>query len=221
MPQPSKTQKKALDPAPNCSEAELSAARKELQDEAERKRARSSMKHYLESTGQYDAYMVAPMPVKRGWLERHWAHQLANGGGIKTSKRVVQTNQHKERDFEWMNKWAMIQRFGEVKAVNKINSGKLQEQPDKDTGLTGEWDIEYKVFKETGGEAQSNITKDAVQSKEEITKNQAEEAVSALNDKAQSLMDENWIEQNLKEEDIIINVMMMKTENNNVENKNQ
>eukprot|EP00959_Pyramimonas_sp_CCMP1952_P221288 4625823-Pyramimonas_sp.AAC.2 len=58
-----------------------------------------------------------------------------------------------ELDFEWVS-W---------EAVRGCEShswrGRLEERPDPDTGLTGEWITEYKVWSETGG--RSELTEDS------------------------------------------------------------
>ena len=49
-----------------------------------------------------------------------------------------------------MSEETMVKELGANKAASKIANGKMLTRPDQDTGLEGRWDIEYKVYTDSG-----------------------------------------------------------------------
>ena len=72
-------------------------------------------------------------------------------------ERVVSSQKTKKRAFTWMSKQKMIDTFGAAKAQAKIEFGKLDTQPDPDTKLDDEWNIEYKIWAEKETETETSI----------------------------------------------------------------
>ena len=68
-----KKDKEALDPLPlPCvSDKDLKAAKTILDDEAQRKRILSQMRHFLTSEDLYERYQDMPMPERKKYL-RYW-----------------------------------------------------------------------------------------------------------------------------------------------------
>ena len=75
---------------------------------------------------------------------------------------------HRKREFEWLSKAQMITRFGQEKALAKIQFGKLPHRPGEDTGLDGEWGREYKIYADTGGDTERNKRKEGMTAEEEL-----------------------------------------------------
>ncbi len=152
---PKKSKKQTV---PVVSPEALKKAQEILADEAEKKRQRSSMTYQMQQDGEYCKYDMLGRPAKNKFLEEYVA-KLIEEGKVKVKSTTVQSleiDKTSEQEWEWLGKQAMINRFGEEKANNKIGSGKLLHQPDPDTGLDGEWDREYKVAKKI----QKNIEAD-------------------------------------------------------------
>ena len=53
----------------------------------------------------------------------------------QAGSRVVETVTEKDDDFLWVGKEQMISMLGQHKAQAKIDSGKMEHQPDPTTGL--------------------------------------------------------------------------------------
>ena len=118
--------------------ADLEAAQKKLEDESEAKRARSSMKFWLESKGLYDAYNTQGTSEKRKFPEQRFADRMIAKCADKRQK-LVESNEKRgirQKAFEWMNKH---------KAIAKLASGKLEAQADPYAGLNDDDNCEYKV----------------------------------------------------------------------------
>ena len=142
---------------PIVSEAEFDKAAKILESEEELKRARSDLSYFLNKQGVYDQYKGWDKHKKKEFTIKFFADKLSNPT-TKASFRnfkVAETVEKAADNFVWMSKKKMIDEFGPEKTSNKISSNKLETQPDPDTGLTGEWDLEYKVWTKGGGTEES------------------------------------------------------------------
>lgn len=143
---------------PIVSQSELEHAKKLLEDAEELKRARSNMTYYLRSIGLEGHYAQRNSAAKKEYLELWFADRLnMREAKLKSSSTKEFTNTTRASDdFFWASKQELINLLGEIKANNKINSGKLESRPDRDTGLTGEWDLEYKLNRDTGGSEEAH-----------------------------------------------------------------
>ena len=56
-----------------------------------------------------------------------------------------------------MSQAQMVKTFGTVKAMGKINSGKLLSRADQDSGLDDEENKEYKVYFDEGNEIERDV----------------------------------------------------------------
>jgi hypothetical protein len=158
------SKKKKVLKTPEVSEDALAKARTILADEAELKRRRSSLMYQLEISGEKHAYdHMGSKDMKKQWIEAKIAEQIADGTiEVKAEKsNTVVVENSKSGEGQWYGKEALILMLGARKAQAKIDSGKLPTRPDPDTGLEGEWDIEYKFVqvKEIKSEVDRTETK--------------------------------------------------------------
>lgn len=86
------------------------------------------------------------------------------------------------------HKQEMINLFGETKTLAKIASNKLASRADPHSGLSDEWNIEYKLYKDTGGEAEEYLRREAMSADTELDKASATEVQDQINSAA-SCMD--------------------------------
>ena len=145
-----KASKKASLKTPEVSDAALTKAKELLADEAELKRRRSSLMYQLELSGDKKAYdRMECTAMKKAWIEAKIAEQIEEGLiDVKSEKsQTVEVENRKSGEGEWFGKEALILMLGARKAQAKIDSGKLPTRPDQDTGLEGEWDVEYKIVR--------------------------------------------------------------------------
>ena len=163
----------------------LKKAQDLLADEAEKKRQRASMTYRLQQEGDYDRYDMLGRPAKNKFFEEYVA-KLIEDGNVKTKPKTfqaVQIDKVAEQEWEWLGKQALINRFGEQKATSKIASGKLLTQPDPDTGLAGEWDIEYKVAKTVTRAVETDQQKLNMETEEDlVTGTRLDERLAAFKD---------------------------------------
>ena len=68
---------------PLVTEEEIASARAAMEDAAVMKKVRSNMSHALKQKGVYDAYMEAPMPERRGFLETYCANELKSNPKVR------------------------------------------------------------------------------------------------------------------------------------------
>jgi hypothetical protein len=183
---PPKPSRKML-PQMLVSEKDMAQAQALLQGAEEAKRQRSNMTYWLKSEGLDKPYQDAPQGEKRKFLAQWFASRLATSGTSTTTHAVV-SNSTKERNFEWCGKQALITKLGEHKASAKINSGNMTKRPDPDTGLEGEWDLEYKLFSDTGGNQENdNYTHGLTAEKEFNGDDSANEARASLQSMADNM----------------------------------
>ncbi|CAK0911356.1 unnamed protein product [Prorocentrum cordatum] len=178
---PKKAKKVDLSPRakPVVSEADLQQAKTALQDEGERKRARSSLKYWLEEKGQHNSFKSVTTAEKKEFLEAHWATKLKERAGkyARTSTKEHTFADKEAHLFQWMGKFQMQQVLGEQKAQNKTDSGKLITRPDPDTGKEDEWSIEYRVYQDGGGNEEHRMRGEKPEnSKDDLDETAAKEA---------------------------------------------
>eukprot|EP00959_Pyramimonas_sp_CCMP1952_P138659 2902245-Pyramimonas_sp.AAC.1 len=89
-----------------------------------------------------------------GWFAVH-VKERNRKAEIK-SERSLESKKKSEHLFVWMGKQQMINAFGEAKAASKIASNKLESRPDPDSGLDDEWNREYKVWTDSGGNIEAD-----------------------------------------------------------------
>ena len=119
------------------------------------------MKYWLENQDMYDTYLKAPMTEKRNFMGSFMANEMKTNKKARVQwfgTETVSTQKEAAHMFEWMSKKAMIDRFGEKKALSKIEHYKKDEnkadrvRPDEDTGLDDDDNAEFKVYTDTGGD---------------------------------------------------------------------
>eukprot|EP00959_Pyramimonas_sp_CCMP1952_P325057 6803862-Pyramimonas_sp.AAC.1 len=154
-----KKAKKAASPPPPLPEpplvaaGELKKAQEVLAKADEKKKARSSLVHYLNINNLKESYDTSSVEIKRnffeGWFAKHLADKTVKGQ-LKSTKSIESAGaQH--HLFSWMAKQQMIDTFGKEKALSKIESGNLKTRPDQDSGKSDEWNIEYQIWHDAGG----------------------------------------------------------------------
>ena len=155
-----KAKAKAALSHPTVSAEAIKKAEEFLKSEEEAKRQRANLAYYLEQHGAKDEYQHWSGPSKRDFLLVQVAKKIEDGklAAEVTTARQVEFRQESDYDWHWMGKQEMINTFGEQKALGKIESGKLQTQPDPDTGEHGEWITEYKVHKKKGTSKELDTT---------------------------------------------------------------
>jgi hypothetical protein len=179
---PPKNKSAAAVAKPIVSETDLAAARKLLESADEKKRQKSNLDYFLKKNGITRDFDRKSATAKREYLEAWFGARLAETRG-KLNSTVTESfgSSHESQvAYSWMSKQALIDQFGEKKAMNKINSGKLATQPDPDTGLDGEWDVEYKVFAETGKDVESRS--EAMKLEQERSHDTEEDQKTALSE---------------------------------------
>eukprot|EP00959_Pyramimonas_sp_CCMP1952_P100830 2109252-Pyramimonas_sp.AAC.1 len=129
---------------PVVSPVELAAAKAALRDEAELKRQRSSLSHFLRGQGTYDAFTDMACPAKTEFLESWYSKKLT-----ETNKKVIQGTTkeykmrgHKKHNFQWVG----------VEQMQKLIG----------------WSIEYKLFFDTGGDDEENIKSERLDASAEL-----------------------------------------------------
>jgi hypothetical protein len=170
-----KQPKKTL-PSIFVSEKDLLAAQQLLKGAEDAKRMRSNMSYWLSKQGLDAHYHNAPLSVKKSFFVQWSAEKLATEGKATTIHEVVAKG-IKARAFEWISKKALISKFGEDKALAKIECNKLATRPDPDSGRADEWHVEYKLYSDTGGNEEEDTYKHALQSEKDY--NTAEGAATA------------------------------------------
>eukprot|EP00959_Pyramimonas_sp_CCMP1952_P107624 2250183-Pyramimonas_sp.AAC.1 len=128
-----------------------------MEDQAEAKRQRSNMSYWLSANAKKEEYDNSPIDVRRQFFHSFVADSIAKKGDMTTG-REIKTGKIIEKTFEWVGKERMITLIGEKKAQSKIDSGKLEHRPDRDTGADGEWDREYKLYTDQGSSHESDFS---------------------------------------------------------------
>ena len=86
---------------PLASQKDVERAETTLEDAAENKRLRSSMKASLESTGQYEQYSNLDMKARRSYLLGYVTRKLdTEAEKYYTNERIV--NSHKSNDHDFL-----------------------------------------------------------------------------------------------------------------------
>eukprot|EP00959_Pyramimonas_sp_CCMP1952_P452956 9467451-Pyramimonas_sp.AAC.2 len=174
---------------PVVSPIELAAAKAVLKDEAELKRQRSSMSHWLKTQGAYDTFKTWSCPEKKEFLETWYAKKLVDNNAKVTqaTAKEYKLRSHNEHNFQWVGKEQMQKLIGENKADLKIASGVLQTRPDPTTGRDDEWSIEYKLYFDSGGDDEENIKSETLNATAEVDGQGIEEANAFMTDIASCL----------------------------------
>lgn len=170
---------------PVVKQTDLEAAREMLANEAEMKRARSQMSYWLRNQGFEKEYSTKNTTAKRDFLQHWFADRLAQKNAAKaaTSSQRYSSTESAEHKYQWLGKQQMINMFGEAKALAKINSSKLKTRPDPDSGLDDEWNREYQVFVDSGGDTETNSKDEILEAKEEgLSDEQVKEKLEFMRD---------------------------------------
>ena len=196
------TKARKLNP-PLVTETALKVAQQAMKDLDELKRQRSSCICYLRSLGKDKEYASWPIAERNWFLERYAADRIASGKAKSLeTKRAIRTGTYGKREFEWLCKKEMIDRFGDVKGLKKIaklellKTGKFDgmptHRPDDDTGDDGEWDREYRIYNDTGGRDERDENESALCAEKNIdSAEQLAEHTAQLNDFGRSIMGSN------------------------------
>jgi hypothetical protein len=137
---------------PLVSETALATARQALQTESERKKQRANMQYYLETKGLKAEYGSWPTAQKRAFFESWFADRLSKGATSSNLVKTITVQKTTAENYSWMGEETMTTALGAEKAKAKIDSGKLATRPDRDTGKTCRWSIEYKIYVSEGGD---------------------------------------------------------------------
>lgn len=153
---------------PLVSDADLAKARKALEDKDHKKKFRSNMSYWLECRGLKSTYESSSMAERKEFLLRWAADRISMGKTTVDTDRIVATESTAGAAFEWMGKETMYTKLGANKAQAKIDSKILQERPDRDTGLMGEWSTEYKVYTDNGAKNEKDTLNISYQNTKEV-----------------------------------------------------
>ena len=174
-----KKQSKPLVP-PLVPDAELAKARAALQHDDNLRRARSNMSYWLEQNGQRDEFRSWPSTDKRALLEK-----VTRNAEAKAQQGISHTH-HTKDNFKWLNKHNLIKAFGKEAAEHKISSNSLTTRADRDTRLSGEWDVEYKIYGDTGGANDSDSFTNTTSAKRKLETvdelNAAQDSMGSMSD---------------------------------------
>ena len=66
--------------------------------------------------------------------------------------RDIGSTKKSGHEYIWVSKHNLVRTLGKEKAELQIASGKMLTRPDRVTGLTCEWSLEYKLFTDVGSE---------------------------------------------------------------------
>jgi len=116
------------------------------------------------------------------------AEKMASGNRTKVEEKTVTSESSSGRSFTYMAKQQMINEYGEAKALAKIGSGKLEHQPDPDSGLDDEWNREYKIWAKGGKEIDSDVTTNKLRAEHELDDESAKEAAEQLKEQASAMV---------------------------------
>ncbi len=84
----------------------------------------------------------------------------------------------------------MVTEFGEIKTATKINSKKLEFRDDPTTGLSGEWDVEYKIYTDSGEKADVTIRTKRIEFHEDVEGEEALLATASMDDSMAAMVGE-------------------------------
>jgi hypothetical protein len=173
---------------PIVSEKDLKDARLQLASESEVKKQRSNMSYYLQQQGHTDAYKAPSTQVKRQYLDAWFAQRLGEQNVKKAlqDERLLVATTRKVRKYSFMAKAALIREFGEEKATHKM--AVLGHRPDPDTQKDGEWDREFKVFFDEGGDIEEDTNQKRFQQIQTLENpEQIKEAMSSFVSAAENM----------------------------------
>ena len=123
-----------------------------MQDEKAKKRANSNLMYYLKYHGNKEAYDASPQQVRKDFFVAWFADKLKNGETTSSGSKDIGTSKEDGREYKWVSKHFLVKAFGKEKAEARIASGKMLNRADPLTGLSDEWNIEYKSFLDVGSE---------------------------------------------------------------------
>jgi hypothetical protein len=138
--------------APVVSASDVARAKEALQDEKQRKREHSNMLFWLRKEGNKEAYEASPMHAKKEFLIAWFADKLCKGDVKSSSSKDIGSTKKSGHEYSWVSKHHLVRTLGKEKAELQIASGKMLTRPDRVTGLTCEWSLEYKLFTDVGSE---------------------------------------------------------------------
>ena len=164
---------------------DIAKAKKAMENQEIKKRMNSNMHYFLKGEGTSDIFYNLSATEKKDFFLKYMAKKLQEGEVEETASRKLITSTERMRGYAWMGKAAMISEFGDHKANAKIASGRLATRADPDTGLTGEWDIEYKVFSDEGKKYERDDNTRELASKSKIAEGEAQAAKKDFEDTAQ------------------------------------
>ncbi|CAK0833891.1 unnamed protein product, partial [Prorocentrum cordatum] len=142
---------------PLVAPAGLAKAKELLADAEQRKRARSSMVHFLQANNKKEQHDNSPDEVKKEFMSAWFAQHLAE-------KRAKAT----------------------MKQSQKTSPGKLKLRADPDSGLMGEWNAEHKIWNDSGGRSDRKDEAKEIQGDTELTDDGLKKAAADLfNENAQ------------------------------------
>ncbi|CAK0858470.1 unnamed protein product [Prorocentrum cordatum] len=172
----------------HIEDSQLAKAKELLADAEQRKRAQSSMVHFLQAHNKKEQYDHSPDDVKKEFMSAWFAQHLAEKRTKATMKQSqkVQHSIQSHHQFTWMSKQTMINHFGEQKTNDKISSGKLEVRADPDSGPMDEWNAEYKIWNDSGGRSDRKDEDKEIQGDTELTDDELKKAaVDLFNENAQ------------------------------------
>ena len=174
--------------APVVSASDVARAKEALQDEKQRKREHSNMLFWLKKEGNKEAYEASPMHAKKEFLISWFADKLCKGDVKSSSSKDIGSTKQSGHEYSWVSKHHLVRTLGKEKAELQIASGKMLTRPDRVTGLSCEWSLEYKLFTDVGSE---------MEHEDHHHKLETEKALKSDVEKAEAM--EDWFAARLRE----------------------
>ena len=135
-----------LDP-PLVSQKDAAEAEKKLQDVAEAKRQRSSMKAALMAQGKYESYEAMGIADRKKYFVSFVGNKISTAAEkTLTNEKVQTTRQENEKGFDWLTEEGVEKAIGINAAKEKLEYGNLLTRPDPDSGRSTRWSIQYKLY---------------------------------------------------------------------------
>ena len=165
------------------TQREIEASKKALESKEELKRQRSNMTYALEKKGVLKGFESLTNPEKKTFLEEWYAGKLLSAGGIKalSTTQAVSTKNHKEKNYDWFNKFQILREFGDVAGKTKMETVK-ETRADPDSGKNDEDHKQWKIWKTTGGLAEEDKNCTTLGTDKELTGDEEiQETMNTLN----------------------------------------